>query len=707
MMRHTNTSLDNSQQQLLKAFMNSIRDKTYSAAETVNRAWKLIQNETNIDINTLIAFQVDENDPFTYYCNPLHVAVSVNNLAAVIALLKLNADPNCADSKETRGRYVPLRIALDKKYFEIASKLIEHGAYSDSRSIYGSKQKQTVVKRDNEVKDSKIFWTKTYGKSITDNEEHLHPTLLRYYVESNKNEQAIFLINNGANLNPQIPHDSLKAMMSGTKTWQDVDEEFLKTYATEHCPSLILEAYEKHMYDVVEAILKRDRKYVDDKYPSQHQFASNAMLHIAAIENNLKMIEMLLYFGANPIEENNKPEIPLILVANRKKFDEDTLQIARLLILKTASQNPDVNEELKVINPPNKNLISIINNMLYITACLQSVFKYATHIDGKLNAYNTNKGIIQQAFINSKIGWFGNVVAINNKQECDEMKGARVACAIVFKEILQKINDIYRILIGTQNDDPFLFTELIKDFLSKKDGNSVGYQFLVHKIQNWYPRLRYPYLYPGLVDSQKVDQQSEISEDASDSSRAKINLQLPPIFDQETHVILPENGKGYTADLLQPGSSEPSLKSPSPPLPPRNLTPTSIEGEQQLKESMESVPPSTDSEVSTSPESLQPTTPVPPPPPPPSSHTTSTSTIQNLLEQIRARQDNPMEGLTHVGTEASQKADNSKRKSEDLLQSAIEAAVGKRRVSLEPKKQEDDWSDNEDKENPPSPGPSP
>ena len=219
MMHHTKTSLDKSQQQLLKGFMSCIKEKIYTDEKVIKDSWANIQDETtNININELIDFQIDENDRFAYYCNSLHVAVSVNNSAAVKALLKLGADPNCADSKETRGRYVPLRIALDKKHFEIASILIRHGTSPDSRSMYGSGQQMTLIDRG-----TKENLNRKYGSEHVTNEEQLHPTLLRHYVESKKEKRAIFLIENNADLNPPIPLATLRVMMSGIKSYQQID----------------------------------------------------------------------------------------------------------------------------------------------------------------------------------------------------------------------------------------------------------------------------------------------------------------------------------------------------------------------------------------------------------------------------------------------------------------------------------------------------
>lgn len=86
----------------------------------------------------------------------------------------------------------------------------------------------------------------------------------------------------------------------------------------------------------------------------------NTPLHLAALEGNYSVVEILMESGANPNVINNRKMTPLSLAAAKDSSKESRLKIIELLLIKTNDMYLESDLLWKLTSFCNKNLIEIV-----------------------------------------------------------------------------------------------------------------------------------------------------------------------------------------------------------------------------------------------------------------------------------------------------------------------------------------------------------
>jgi hypothetical protein len=624
------------------------------------------------------------------------------------------------------GTSYPLRLALEQERHGYAKTVVN----LDPSLV---NDPYIVSKAQNQDKEE---WTKASSASFQDHGCMLYGFVQRLYnsnfSQENINLKAIetvilaihFLIQNNANLDPQASLSTIQYQWLYTNAPQK--PEWLKKPLTElneiqinqlkeaeqnYSIPVICMLFEKviesrdikkqfkenipnWIIELIEKTLTKKHDLIDKTYPTNHaKWPRKTMLDVAIEKQHVRLLGTLLRYS-NWDSVRYKVTNCLSSITEAKPIDREDRKIAiQELLLKVYSNNellPKIPQTIEQFRDGNKDL----DNMLNAMVALHSVFesgstKIEEWVQLLANDNRVSTSDIYELISNTKrtrsyFGFGGYKPNEGVTQENPVVLDLRQKCS-------KNLDIIFNLLEGIikQNLDsaileyPDLLREMTRSYFSRCNQTlSTGQRIIIEEVNKYLDVDRQ-------IDTDTLNPSpfSPLPSQEIASKSTALNVLSTTTFSQ---LGLPE---------IQP---QPVFA--PPPLPQRNPTPPSTEGVQQPEE------PDTQPLAPTSDDSGASQTAVPPPPPPiPTSYIISTSTLtmqkeqtpppqrlSSLLEQIRTRRDDPMQGLKCV-----QKTENPKRKSGDPFQSAIGVAMDKRRKSLKSTEKE---SDNKGDENSPSPG---
>ncbi|KPJ67264.1 MAG: hypothetical protein AMJ43_05180 [Coxiella sp. DG_40] len=654
------------------------------------------------------------------------------------------------------GTSYPLRLALEHRRHGYAKTLValDHSLVNDDYIVGKAQQ-------DGEA------WTKVSSASYQDHGSMLNGFVQRLYNQNyreNLNLKAVettilaihFLINNNADLDSPASLSTIQHQWLSTNApkpeWlttplaklDETQKRELREAQQHYSIPTICMLFEKviesrdikkqsinitnWIIELIEMMLAQKHDLIEKTYPTNHnKWPNKTMLRVTIEQKHVRLLGTLLRYSN---WENVQYEITNCLssITEARPIDREARKIAmQELLLKAYSNNrlfPKIPQEIEQFRDRNNDL----DNMLNAMGALHSVFESgSTKIEEEVKSLasenNYTENDIYQLITNTQrtrpfLG-FGSYKPKEGIREDSKIKNLRQNCNKTLDQIYGLLEGkIKQNLYSASSDYPHLLREMARSYFSQCDKSlNTGQRIIIEEVSRY------------LNENEQID---------LDTLNPSPTAPLPSSETASTSVSPETLSPSPPPPLVIPPSTMQEEKtSPPPPVPPRNPTPTSTEDHQQHEESMESVPPSTDLEtlqpntpaaiappspppsdnpspspqpiegeqqlpqpsVSTGPESSQSTAPVPPPLPPP-------------LPDNTAKPFTPKSN--QKGTPSSNTSAQRLNTESKTLFNALQAAVNRRRQSIEPcqpkaKEDPDDekWSDNEGDKNPSSPGPSP